>query len=308
MERLETEKRMLQEKLDQPLSPRTNSTPGAPIAPPLLRPPSQQQQTGSSSYPNGFSIGASLLGLSQPGLGLTSQVSSDQATSIAEYNINLRREVARLKLNLEKAERENKENMEKLVKEEKAIRDENLRLQRRLQMEVDRREALCRHLSESESSLEMDDERHFNESSRIRTVSSPLPGYLMQQQQQQHQQQSVPTTSTSTTPTSMNNNQIFSHPSMIPSASAAGQQVERCVTCNQIKMPHLLSNMTSSPPPFNTSQSSRQQKGGLTTNTNNTLSSGNLNTNIVSSSLSASSSLSSINSINNIKSMNPSQQ
>ena len=46
-------------------------------------------------------------------------------------------------------------------------------------MEVDRREALCRHLSESESSLEMDDERHFNETSRVRTVSSPIPGYLV---------------------------------------------------------------------------------------------------------------------------------
>ncbi|KAL3198538.1 hypothetical protein MRX96_014354 [Rhipicephalus microplus] len=43
---------------------------------------------------------------------------------------------------------------------------------------MDRREALCRHLSESESSLEMDEERHFNEMAhgmRPRTVSSPIP-------------------------------------------------------------------------------------------------------------------------------------
>lgn len=38
-----------------------------------------------------------------------------------------------------------------------------LRLQRKLQLEVERREALCRHLSESESSLEMEEERHYNE-------------------------------------------------------------------------------------------------------------------------------------------------
>jgi coiled-coil domain-containing protein 6 len=31
------------------------------------------------------------------------------------------------------------------------FREENLRLQRRLQLEMERREALCRHLSESES-------------------------------------------------------------------------------------------------------------------------------------------------------------
>ena len=43
--------------------------------------------------------------------------------------------------------------------EEKHQREENLRLQRKLQLERERREQLFRHLSESESSLEMDDER-----------------------------------------------------------------------------------------------------------------------------------------------------
>jgi coiled-coil domain-containing protein 6 len=51
------------------------------------------------------------------------------------------------------------EKMANLMQEERHIREENMRLQRKLQMEIDRREALCRHLSESESSLEMDDER-----------------------------------------------------------------------------------------------------------------------------------------------------
>lgn len=59
------------------------------------------------------------------------------------------------------------------------MREENVRLQRKLQREMERREALCRQLSESESSLEMDDERYFNEMSaqglRPRTVSSPIP-------------------------------------------------------------------------------------------------------------------------------------
>ncbi|GBM98726.1 hypothetical protein AVEN_213526-1, partial [Araneus ventricosus] len=48
--------------------------------------------------------------------------------------------------------------MAQFAMEERHGREENLRLQRKLQMEVERREALCRHLSESESSLEMDEE------------------------------------------------------------------------------------------------------------------------------------------------------
>lgn len=70
--------------------------------------------------------------------------------------------------------------MQQFVQEEKCIREENIRLQRKLQAEVERREALCRHLSESESSLEMDEERFYNENfnlanHRQRTISSPVP-------------------------------------------------------------------------------------------------------------------------------------
>lgn len=45
------------------------------------------------------------------------------------------------------------------AQEERQMREENVRLERKLQREIERREALCRHLSESESSLEMDEER-----------------------------------------------------------------------------------------------------------------------------------------------------
>ena len=90
--------------------------------------------------------------------------------------------------------------MAEFEKEEKQVREENLRLQRRLQIEMERREALCRHLSESESSLEMEEERVVNEIMlhggaggggggaaapsgpvpgvhRTRTLSSPIPVY-----------------------------------------------------------------------------------------------------------------------------------
>lgn len=52
------------------------------------------------------------------------------------------------------------EKMAQYLEEERHMREENLRLQRKLQREMERREALCRQLSESESSLEMDDERY----------------------------------------------------------------------------------------------------------------------------------------------------
>jgi len=105
--------------------------------------------------------------------------------------MNLRGEVNRYRHMLAHTKQENSKKMAALMDEERLIKEENLRLQRKLQMETERREALCRHLSESESSLEMDDERHFNELAkshegmtskdssmtgpRSRTVSSPIP-------------------------------------------------------------------------------------------------------------------------------------
>jgi coiled-coil domain-containing protein 6 len=47
-----------------------------------------------------------------------------------------------------------------LEKEERQFKEENIRLQRRLLLEQERRENLGRQLSESESSLEMEDERY----------------------------------------------------------------------------------------------------------------------------------------------------
>lgn len=75
----------------------------------------------------------------------------------------LKREVERLRseLNLQKETYQKK--MEKLILEEQNAKNENIRLQRKLQVEVDRRQQLFKQLSESESSLEMDEERALNE-------------------------------------------------------------------------------------------------------------------------------------------------
>lgn len=134
----------------------------------------------------------------------------DTAANLSSHIQTLRSEVVRLKnlLSIHQQERKSSslafllisdvrlclldtEKMQRYATEERNIREENLRLQRKLQLEMDRREALCRHLSESESSLEMEEERHYNEAIiggvaggssaaappgvRPRRVSSPVP-------------------------------------------------------------------------------------------------------------------------------------
>lgn len=105
----------------------------------------------------------------------------DTASNLSAHIQTLRSEVTRLRSNLLAAQKETSQKMQQFAQEEKCIREENLRLQRKLQLEVERREALCRHLSESESSLEMEEERYYNENvlaglgTRQRTISSPVP-------------------------------------------------------------------------------------------------------------------------------------
>uniref|UniRef100_A0A1I8NYE1 Coiled-coil domain-containing protein 6 n=1 Tax=Stomoxys calcitrans TaxID=35570 RepID=A0A1I8NYE1_STOCA len=113
----------------------------------------------------------------------------DTASNLSSHIQTLRSEVIRLRANLAAVEEETAKKLQQFAQEEKSIREENARLQRKLKQEVERREALCRHLSESESSLEMDEERFYNENilasgapltsaalnaHRQRTISSPV--------------------------------------------------------------------------------------------------------------------------------------
>ncbi|CAB3221394.1 unnamed protein product [Arctia plantaginis] len=113
--------------------------------------------------------------LDQPVSDPASPSNGDTASNLSNHIQTLRSEVVKLRNQLAVSQNENKEKMHRFALEEKHIREENIRLQRKLQQEVERREALCRHLSESESSLEMEEERQFNEalSARSRSVSSP---------------------------------------------------------------------------------------------------------------------------------------
>ncbi|XP_055609705.1 coiled-coil domain-containing protein 6 [Uranotaenia lowii] len=135
MDKLEAEKRSLQIKLDQPVSD--------PTSPKEI----------SVRIENG----------------------NDTASQLTAHIQNLRSEVDQLRSNLAAAEKENKEKSQQFAQEEKCIRDENKRLQRKLQLEVERREALSRQLSESESSLEFEEERLFNENVSAFASSSNRP-------------------------------------------------------------------------------------------------------------------------------------
>uniref|UniRef100_H2LL37 Coiled-coil domain containing 6a n=1 Tax=Oryzias latipes TaxID=8090 RepID=H2LL37_ORYLA len=114
MDKLEAEKRILQEKLDQPVS-----------APPSPRDVSME---------------------------------IDSPENMMRHIRFLKNEVERLKKSLRTTELQHTEKRAQYIEEERQMREENIRLQRKLQREMERREALCRQLSESESSLEMDDE------------------------------------------------------------------------------------------------------------------------------------------------------
>lgn len=139
MEKLEAEKRLLQAKLDQPVSE-----------------PASPQRKGPDDDVNVENL---------------------------SLNVNvLRQEVITLRNQLAAAQAEHNRSMSKYESEESMLREENVRLQRKLLLEMERREQLSRQLSESESSLEMDDERHFNEAThggtsgfRDGAISSPIP-------------------------------------------------------------------------------------------------------------------------------------
>jgi len=195
MEKLETDKRLLQLKLDQP--DQTQIHPQQECHPTSSTMIIDSSSIGSTSIPND-DLTSQRSETSRSNSLLPTSTTTSTSTSIiprlslpnVDSSQQLRREVERLKRELNHTQESHRQKMEEFIREEQDIRNENLRLQRKLQLEVDRREQLCRQLSESESSLEMDEERALNERmksfsrqhrtsssqqnlSRSRTVSSP---------------------------------------------------------------------------------------------------------------------------------------
>ena len=102
---------------------------------------------------------------------------SDNLTAHVRY---LKKEVDFLRRQLKLMQNDRCCKVGMFISEEKSLREENARLHRQLLLETERREALSRQLSESESSLEMDDEARQNmEGSSLPSSSSmhsrPMP-------------------------------------------------------------------------------------------------------------------------------------
>jgi len=96
---------------------------------------------------------------------------SDSSEKVASHVKSLKKEVDQLRQQLTSSSEQHTTQMKSMENEEKSLREENFRLQRKLNMEVERREALHRHLSESDVSVEMDDDSY-----RYRPDQSASPG------------------------------------------------------------------------------------------------------------------------------------
>ncbi|VEL39542.1 unnamed protein product [Protopolystoma xenopodis] len=88
-------------------------------------------------------------------------LSNMDSNQVSEYVAQLRNEVFRLRKIVDRHQEERATKLASLDREERSAVEENRRLRKALQSEIQRREALSRQLSESESSLEMEDERQF---------------------------------------------------------------------------------------------------------------------------------------------------
>jgi hypothetical protein len=138
----------------------------------------------------------------------------------ADYAEQLHREVEKLRRELVHQQETHEKKINELILDEQNAKNENVRLQRKLQVEVDHRQQFYRQLSESESSLEMDEERALNQKmksdtkrlthrtsssssssqynlTRSRTASSPA--FIVNQNSEQLQRTRLPSNSLETT-------------------------------------------------------------------------------------------------------------
>ena len=96
----------------------------------------------------------------------------NRSSSNSIYAEELQEEIVNLRRELTLEQERHMKKMEELRTDEQNIKNENLRLQRKLQVEIDRRKEFYQRLSESESSIEMDEERVWNQKLKNVLVNS----------------------------------------------------------------------------------------------------------------------------------------
>ncbi|UJR10879.1 hypothetical protein I4U23_015066 [Adineta vaga] len=146
MEKLETDKKLLQLQIQQPHSTDNPSSSNDLNERTNLRSHSLYEMMSSTNRPVSLNV---------------------------DHAEQLKREVERLRQELVLQQDKHQKKLKDILQDDQNARNENLRLQRKLQVEVDRREQLYRQLSESESSLEMDEERALNQKIKSNSKYEP---------------------------------------------------------------------------------------------------------------------------------------
>ena len=132
MEKLETDKRLLQMKLEQP---ELNSNVFVRF---VLRPSTEILDIFLQECPPSSSSDSSMINRnpSNPLLNSSSNLSTRLSLPNLDHIQQLKKEVEKLKKELLQTQELHRQKMDEFVKEEQDIRNENLRLQRKLQLEV----------------------------------------------------------------------------------------------------------------------------------------------------------------------------
>ncbi|CAF3767228.1 unnamed protein product [Rotaria socialis] len=146
MKKLEKDKKLLQLKIQQPQSHSYNTK-------------SDPSSSTDLTIDERLNIRCNSL--------LESNLICNNFSSNNNYARQLKHEAEKLRQELNAQQEMHKKRIEELMLDEQNAKNENLRLRRKLQIEVDRREQLYKQLSESESSLEMNEERALNRNIRF---------------------------------------------------------------------------------------------------------------------------------------------
>ena len=143
MDKLETEKRELNDKLEtlsQSSSCSMSESTPAPPSPSQITPEQSPGPITEPPSPASATVQAIRAAMNPP---ITANADPGQ---LSQYIRILRNEVIKLRSRFQVAEKQHCEKMAVLEREEREQREQNLRLQRKLQFEIEQREKLCRHL------------------------------------------------------------------------------------------------------------------------------------------------------------------
>lgn len=111
-----------------------------------MSPATQNNAAATAAVSNNNNATTSTTGALRSGGAPSMAASMCDPAQLSLHVKELRSEVIQLRNRLTIAEREHTEKVSHIEKEEREQREQNIRLRKKLQMEIERRERLCRHL------------------------------------------------------------------------------------------------------------------------------------------------------------------